>query len=113
MAATFTRKNAWGGGGTLEGNSDLLWYAIGVGQMMQRAITDPKSWWYFGAIHGDGPEWGSITAPPRVPPLPSPDLQGWSQCQHATWYFPPWHRGYLIALENQVLDDLQHISCLV
>ena len=42
MAATFTRKNAWGGGGTLEGNSDLLWYAIGVGQMMQRAITDPK-----------------------------------------------------------------------
>ena len=64
-------------GGTLEGNSDLLWYAIGVGQMMQRAITDPKSWWYFGAIYGAGPEWGSITAPPQVPPLPSPELQGW------------------------------------
>ena len=42
MLATFTRKNAWGAGGTLEGNSDLLWYAIGVGQMMQHAITDPK-----------------------------------------------------------------------
>ena len=106
MPATFTRKNAWGAGGTLEGNSDLLWYAIGVGQMMQRAITDPKSWWYFGAIHGAGPEWGSITAPPQVPPLPSPELQGWSQCQHATWYFPPWHRGYLIALENQVREDI-------
>ncbi|GLS19919.1 tyrosinase [Labrys miyagiensis] len=106
MAATFTRNNAWDNGGTLEGNSDLLWYAIGVGKMMQRSITDPKSWWYFGAIHGDGPEWGGITAPPQVPPLPSPDLRGWSQCQHATWYFPPWHRGYLIALENQVREDI-------
>ena len=106
MAATFTRNNAWANGGALASNSDLLWYAVGVGKMMQRAITDPKSWWYFGAIHGDGPEWGSITAPPQVPPLPSPDLQGWSQCQHATWYFPPWHRGYLIALENQVREDI-------
>lgn len=104
--ANFTRNNAWDNGGTLEGNSDLLWYAIGVGQMMQRSINDPKSWWYFAAIHGDGPEWAGITAPPQVPPLPSPDLQGWSQCQHATWYFPPWHRGYLIALENQVREDI-------
>jgi tyrosinase len=100
------RTNAWDNGGTLEGNSALLWYAIGVGTMMQRSISDPKSWWYFGAIHGDGPEWAAITAPPQVPALPSPDLQGWSQCQHATWYFPPWHRGYLIALESQVLEDI-------
>jgi tyrosinase len=106
MATTFTRNNAWDNGGNLAGNSDLLWYAIGVGQMMQRSITDPKSWWYFGAIHGDGPEWGGIATPPQVPPLPSPDLQGWNQCQHATWYFPPWHRGYLIALENQVREDI-------
>jgi tyrosinase len=106
MAATFTRNNAWDNSGTLEGNSDLLWYAIGVGKMMQRDITDPKSWWYFGAIHGDGPEWSGITAPPQVPALPSPDLRGWNQCQHATWYFPPWHRGYLIALENQVREDI-------
>lgn len=24
----------------------------------------------------------------------------WDQCQHGTWFFPPWHRGYLVALEN-------------
>src|SRR5271163_118763 len=106
MAATYTRNNAWNNGGTLTGNPDLFWYAIGVGVMVNRGISDTKSWWYFAAIHGDGPEWASITAPPPVPALPSSDLQGWSQCQHATWYFAPWHRGYLIALENQVREDI-------
>ena len=106
MAPTYTRNNAWNSGGTLTDNPDLFWYAVGVGLMMKRGISDTKSWWYFAAIHGDGPEWASITAPPTVPPLPSSDLQGWSQCQHATWYFPPWHRGYLIALENQVREDI-------
>jgi tyrosinase len=72
MAATFTRNNAWDNGGTLEGNSDLLWYAIGVGQMMQRSITDPKSWWYFGAIHGDGPEWGALLHHPKYLRCPPP-----------------------------------------
>jgi len=23
----------------------------------------------------------------------------WSECQHGSWYFLPWHRGYLIAFE--------------
>jgi len=106
MAATYTRNNAWNNGGTLAGNPDLLWYAIGVGEMMKRDITDTKSWWYFGAIHGDNVQaWDSITAPPQVP-SPPPDLKGWNQCQHGTWYFPPWHRGYLIALENQVRADI-------
>jgi len=107
MAATYTRNNAWNDGGTLTGNSDLFWYAVGVGVMMKRGLADTKSWWYFAAIHGDDPGlWASITAPPAVPQLPSSDLQGWNQCQHATWYFPPWHRGYLIALENQVREDI-------
>jgi tyrosinase len=26
----------------------------------------------------------------------------WKQCQHGTWYFLPWHRGYLLALEANV-----------
>ena len=91
MAATYTRNNAWNNGGTLTGNPDLFWYAVGVGVMITRGISDTKSWWYFGAIHGDplapwgnGTEWASITAPPSVPPLPSSDLQGWNQCQHFT-----------------------------
>jgi tyrosinase len=112
--ASFIRKNAWNNGGTFA-NPDLLWYAKGVGVMQSRQLDDPNSWWFFGAIHGQGittatdttfHDWAVISGPPQVPviPLPSQNLQAlyWDQCQHQTWYFTPWHRGYLIALEAQI-----------
>ena len=109
--ASYTRANAWNNGGTFD-NLDLLWYAKGVGVMQSCTLDDPKSWWFFAAMHGEYinesgyPGWGSIPAPPQVPtsPVPSQSLQDlyWDQCQHQSWYFPPWHRGYLIALEAQV-----------
>lgn len=111
--ASFTRKNAWNNGGTFV-NLDLLWYAKGVGVMQSRALDDPKSWWFFAAIHGQYitppraafPGWDFIPGLPHVPttPLPSQSLQDlyWNQCQHQSWYFPPWHRGYLLALEAQI-----------
>jgi tyrosinase len=118
--AIFTRKSAWNNNGTFD-NPDLLWYAKGVGVMQSRALDDPNSWWFFAAIHGQYvtndtnsgtppppgyPNWAGIVSPPNVPvtPLPSPDLRKkfWDQCQHQSWYFPPWHRGYLMALEKQI-----------
>lgn len=117
--ANYTRTNAWSNGGTFD-TPDLLWYAKGVGVMQSRALDDQSSWWFFGAIHGEYvnpntpwytdppafPDWGFIPGPPQVPttPLPSQNLQDlyWDQCQHQSWYFPPWHRGYLVALEAQV-----------
>ncbi|MDQ3800996.1 MAG: tyrosinase family protein [Acidobacteriota bacterium] len=113
---TYTRNNAWNDGGTFS-NPDLLWYAKGVGVMMSRPLNDPNSWWFFAAIHGEYvtasnppgfPNWGAIPAPPQVPttPLPAQNLQDlyWDQCQHQSWYFPPWHRGYLLALEAQIRE---------
>jgi hypothetical protein len=38
--ATFTRRNAWNNNGTFD-NSDLLWYAKGVGVMQSRSLDDP------------------------------------------------------------------------
>lgn len=109
--ATYTRTNAWNNGGTFD-NPDLLWYAKGVGAMMSRALDDQNSWWFFAAIHGQAialpqfPGWGYLPSPPAVPtaPLPSQGLQDlyWDQCQHQSWYFAPWHRGYLLALEAQI-----------
>ena len=74
--ATYTRANAWNNGGTFA-NTDLLWYAKGVGAMQARSLSDTASWWFFAAIHGEYvtangfPGWGSVPAPPPVMvPLP-------------------------------------------
>jgi len=117
--ATFTRANAWNNGGTFD-NPDLLWYAKGVGAMQGRGLDDTSSWWFYAAIHGeyvgtDGfPGWGSLPATPAVPNTPSPSdsvtNQYWDQCQHGTWFFLPWHRGYLMALEAQVRADVINLG---
>lgn len=108
---TYTRANAWNDGGTFD-NPDLLWYAKGVRAMQARELSDSSSWWFFAAIHGEAldlsafPGWGFLPSPPGVPtaPLPSQAVQDefWNQCQHQSWYFAPWHRGYLLALEAQI-----------
>jgi tyrosinase len=110
--AKLTRKNAWNQNGTFD-NLDLLWYARAVGVMQSRPLNDPSSWWFFAAIHGEYiagqstfPGWGFIPGPPQVPitPIPPQNIQDlyWNQCQHQSWYFAPWHRGYLVALEAQI-----------
>jgi tyrosinase len=118
--ATYIRANAWNNGGTFA-NNDLLWYAKGVGAMQARALDDPASWWFFAAIHGEyvtaksladpfAFPWKNISPVPVVPTTPQPNAavlgQYWDQCQHQSWYFPPWHRGYLIALEAQIRADV-------
>lgn len=104
--ATFTRNNAWNNGGTFD-NPDLFWYAKGVQVMQSRDLNDQNSWWFFAAIHGISVGlWKQFPPPPSIPtsPLPAQNIQDtfWNQCQHQSWFFPPWHRGYLIALEEQI-----------
>jgi len=115
---TLTRNNAWNKGGTFD-NPDLLWYAKGVRVMQSRKFNDLTSWWFFAAMHAQllfedddptkplprgYPNWWDIPAPPAVPTtdLPTGEVMKkyWDQCQHGTWFFPPWHRGYLYAFEN-------------
>lgn len=104
----FTRKNAWNNNGTFD-NPDLYWYALGVREMQSRSLDDPTSWWFFAAIHGS--DWSGVTLPSNVPSAPVPSdsvkYQYWGQCQHSTWFFPPWHRGYLYALENVLRGIIQ------
>ncbi len=127
--ATIMRKNAWNNNGTFD-NPDLLWYAKGVQVMQDRLLSDPTSWWFFAAIHGQYivnnddpgtapptgyPNWADIPAPPNVPTTPLPSLDSmnmyWDQCQHAGWFFPPWHRGYLYAIENVLRDIVKNLGC--
>lgn len=126
---TFSRNNAWAAnnGGQFtdaQGNyTALYWYAKGVGVMKGKPISDPTSWWFYAAIHGQYltdyfgagsaptgyPNWKQIESIPAAAQLDSLPTQPqmelfWDQCQHGTWFFPPWHRGYLMALENILRD---------
>jgi tyrosinase len=87
----------------------VLWYARGVGVLAHRQIADATSWRFLGAMHGiDTALWNDFGYLKPNEPLPSPasQKQFWQQCQHQTWYFLPWHRGYLAAFEAIVLDAI-------
>jgi Common central domain of tyrosinase len=66
----------------------LLGFACAVGEMQRRDADDPTSWAFQAAIHGTSRR-----------PLDGVD---WNQCQHASWYFLPWHCLYLFFLERIV-----------
>jgi len=99
----YTRKNVYGFGA--DWPDELLWYARAVKDMQSRPLTDRTSWRFYGAIHGfDADAWGQWGYLSRGEALPSSaDVAAfWQQCQHGSWYFLPWHRGYLIAFETNV-----------
>lgn len=101
----FTRKNVYKLGG--DWGDAILWYARAVQAMKARKLAEPLSWRFFGGIHGfDQGVWQSFGYLAASDKLPSAALRKrfWEQCQHATWYFLPWHRGYLLAIEKTVRD---------
>lgn len=102
---TFVRRNVWELGG--DWADPILWYARGVADMKARALADPNGWRFYGAIHGiDTQLWrqlGYLSASDQ-PPASADIKRYWVQCQHGSWYFLPWHRGYLIAFEQNIRE---------
>ncbi|MGH7870215.1 MAG: tyrosinase family protein, partial [Candidatus Dormibacteraceae bacterium] len=101
----YIRKNAWEVGG--DWADPILWYARGVAAMKARALAEPTSWRFYGAIHGlDEQLWQQLGYLSQSEPMPSGALRGtfWEQCQHGSWFFLPWHRGYLLAFEANIRE---------
>ncbi|HVT99547.1 MAG TPA: tyrosinase family protein [Acidobacteriaceae bacterium] len=98
-----TRRNVYGLGG--DWPAPLLWYARGVAAMKARALAEPTSWRFYAAIHGFNKGlWtgaGYLKAGEAMPTSAN-QKRYWNQCQHGSWYFLPWHRGYLLAFEQNV-----------
>ncbi|MGY1722239.1 tyrosinase family protein [Blastococcus sp. SYSU DS0533] len=65
----------------------LLGHAHGVRSMQQLPLADPRSWGFPAAVHGIA----GVRPPAGAP---------WNECQHASWYFLPWHRMYLYRFER-------------
>lgn len=104
---TYVRKDLWDLGDGW--NDTMLWYAKAVQELQKRPITDNTSWQFLGAIHGFKKDlWISHWQIDEETPLPTQKDQDlfWNQCQHQSWYFLPWHRGYLLAFENIVRETI-------
>lgn len=81
------------------GDQTLDWYRAAVAALQARPLSDPTSWWWMGAVHGQ----------PGFTPVPGSN-GFWSQCQHQTWFFLPWHRGYLAAFEATVAKTVADLG---
>ena len=85
MAARI-RRSVWS---LPEGDPTFVWYRRAVAELLPRPETDPSSWRYLALIHGVP---GGHAKPPAT-------RNFWDQCQHQSWFFLSWHRGYITAFE--------------
>ena len=86
---------------------EILWYARAVGALRSRSLNDRTGWTYLAAMHGINAQgWIDQQIIPQNTPAPSQDEMRlmFNQCQHAGWFFLPWHRGYLWSFEAIVAD---------
>ncbi len=84
-------------------NDTFLWYAKAIIELKKRDITDRNSWLYLAAMHQfDRDLWIQLGIIDRNTALPAAaDTKNtWNQCQHSSFYFLPWHRGYLARFEE-------------
>jgi tyrosinase len=100
---TATRQDIWALGS--QWTPTTLWYAKAVRELSSRAIADRTSWRFLAAIHGiDEDLWRAFgyLAPGEALPPKAEQKKFWNQCQHQTWFFLPWHRGYVVGFEKIV-----------
>lgn len=89
----------------------LLWYSRAIREMWKRPLNDPTSWRYQAAIHGyrsDNSWLRQLSKPGDRVPANQSDV--WNQCQHGSWYFLPWHRGYLGCFEAIVRETIRGLG---
>jgi tyrosinase len=97
------RKDVWSLGAGW--NDTVLWYAKAVRDLSSKPIVALAGWRFLAAMHGIDEElWAAFgyLASGETKPAQSVQKKFWNQCQHQTWYFLPWHRGYVAAFENIV-----------
>jgi tyrosinase len=108
----YVRGNVWEFGDAWA--PPILWYARGVRAMQQKTadLSDRNGWRFYAAIHGfDREIWQQLGywSPADKMPTAADQKAFWLQCQHGTWYFLPWHRGYLLAFEAVVRAEVANL----
>jgi tyrosinase len=94
-------------------NKTLLNYARAMGELDKLSLSDRNSWKFLGAIHGfDADLWANANLRKPTDRVPA-DLTNrtyGNQCQHGSWHFLPWHRGYLFAFEAIVAAKVKELT---
>ncbi|PUB78737.1 MAG: hypothetical protein DBO99_06080 [gamma proteobacterium symbiont of Ctena orbiculata] len=102
------RHSVYANGGTFS-DPVIHWYAIGVRTLQERPLDSKLGWRFMAAIHGiNKPLWqryGYLT-PGEPEPIQSEQARYWNQCPHGNWFFLPWHRGYIWALETALREAI-------
>src|SRR5687768_8731296 len=84
------------------GDQTISWYEKAVAAMQARPIADPTSWRYQAAIHDYDRARDPLKRTTDRLPSAAEQRKYWSQCQHGSWFFLPWHRMYLHQFEQIV-----------
>lgn len=101
------RKNVW----SLDAHDETLtWYARAVSAMKERPIADPTSWRYQAAVHEYQRDGDPLSTPNDKLPTAADQTRFWTQCQHGSWYFLPWHRMYLHHFETIVAAEVEKLG---
>jgi tyrosinase len=95
--AVRVRKSVWS---LPQGDPILTWYGKAVAELLTRPKTNPNSWRYLASIHGI----------PDGTPVPAAANGFWDQCQHQSWFFLPWHRGYIASFEAVVAKTIADLG---
>jgi tyrosinase len=94
-------------------NRTLLNYALAMQELDKLPISNRDSWKFLGAIHGfDQQLWidQELLGPADQVPLDLTNNTYGNQCQHGSWYFLSWHRGYLFAFEAIVAAKVKELT---
>lgn len=84
----------------------LSWYGRGIAALQLRPLSDPRSWRYQAAIHEYTRAADPYAAAGDALPKQAEQDRFWNQCQHASWFFLPWHRMYLHHFEAIVAAEI-------
>ncbi|AOT08735.1 tyrosinase family protein [Pseudoalteromonas luteoviolacea] len=97
-------------------SSDLYWYNEASKAMRNKDVNDPTSWGWWAAVHqyasnvSQNQYWTStdVDGQDWVTNLDNMDKSGnaqwWAHCPHGDPKFLPWHRAYILAFENALLQ---------
>ena len=102
-----TRKDIWR---LPAADQTLVWYARGIADMQKRPVTDPTSWRYQAAIHDYDPNDDPLAVAGEALPPQSEQDTYWARCQHGSWFFLPWHRGFLFYFEQILLESIKKMG---